>query len=106
MNSLTSLDISVKSLLNTQLSLSSKLDQLTTGNKDSSRSSNRGVYLSSTLRSDQISRRKAMNNTQQGLSVLETAEGGYSEIYKNLTRLKELATQSENIKQKEWLLIR
>ena len=96
MNSLTSLDISVKSLLNTQLSLTTKLEQLTTGNKDSSRNANQGVYLSSTLRSDQVSRRKAMNNTQQGLSVLETAEGGYSEIYKNLTRLKELATQSAN----------
>ena len=96
MSGLTSLDFSVQSLQNTQNNLSSKLDQLSSGNKYDGSNSSKGINVSSTLMSHQISRRKAVNNTMQGMSVLETAEGGYSEIYNNLVRLKELAVQSAN----------
>ena len=96
MSGLTSLDFSVQTLHDTHNSLSSKLDQLSSGDRYGGRNSSQGINLSSTLRSHQMSRRKAINNTMQGMSVLETAERGYSEIYNNLVRLKELAVQSAN----------
>ena len=89
MSGLTSLDFSVQTLHDTHNSLSSKLDQLSSVDNYGGRNSSKGVNLSSTLTSHQMSRRKTINNTMQWISFLEMAEGGYSEIYNHLVRLKE-----------------
>ncbi len=53
-----------------------------------------GYSISSRLHNDQVGIKKAMENTHQGISMLQTAEGSLSEISSTLIRMRELAVQA------------
>lgn len=53
-----------------------------------------GYSISSRLHNDQVGIKKAMENTHQGISMLQTAEGSLSEISSTLIRIRELAVQA------------
>jgi len=53
-----------------------------------------GFSISSRLHNDQIGVKKAIDNTNQGISMLQTAEGSLSQISNILIRMRELAVQS------------
>ncbi|MBW1740046.1 MAG: flagellin [Deltaproteobacteria bacterium] len=53
-----------------------------------------GLAISSSLRANIASYVKASENTSQGMSMVQVAEGAMNEINNILTRLKELATQA------------
>ena len=48
------------------------------------------------MKSDNVSLKAAMRNTNDGISLIQTAEGGLNEVYNILTRMRELAVQSSN----------
>jgi flagellin len=53
-----------------------------------------GYSISSRLHNDQVGVKKAIDNTNQGISMLQTAEGSLNEISNILIRMRELAVQS------------
>jgi len=53
-----------------------------------------GFSISSRLQNAQIGVKKAMENTNQGISMLSTVEGSLSEIQNIIVRMRELAVQS------------
>lgn len=55
-----------------------------------------GYSISSRLQNDQVGVKKAMENTNQGISMLHTAEGSLSQISDMLIRMRELAVQSSS----------
>jgi flagellin len=48
------------------------------------------------MKSDNVSLKAAMRNTNDGISLIQTAEGGLTEVYSILTRMRELAVQASN----------
>jgi flagellin len=48
------------------------------------------------MKSDNVSLKAAMRNTNDGISLIQTAEGSLNEVYNILTRMRELAVQSSN----------
>ncbi|SCW58576.1 flagellin [Paenibacillus tianmuensis] len=55
-----------------------------------------GLSISEKMRSQIKSLDQAKRNTQDGVSLVQTAEGAMSEVSDMLTRMKELATQAAN----------
>jgi flagellin len=55
-----------------------------------------GLGISERLRSQIRSLSQASRNTQDGVSLVQTAEGSISEVLGNLNRMRELAIQSAN----------
>jgi flagellin len=53
-----------------------------------------GYSISSRLQNDQVGIKKAIENTHQGISMLQTADGSLSQISSMLVRMRELAVQS------------
>lgn len=55
-----------------------------------------GLGISERMRADIASYGQAARNTQDGISLVQTAEGALGEVSSNLGRLRELAVQSSN----------
>lgn len=55
-----------------------------------------GLAVSESLRSQVVGMRQAVRNTNDGISIIQTAEGALNEIQNNLSRLRELAVQSSS----------
>ena len=55
-----------------------------------------GLSVSSRMKSDNVSLKAAMRNTNDGISLIQTVEGSLNEVYNILTRMRELAVQSSN----------
>ena len=55
-----------------------------------------GLSVATSMESDNKSIKQAMRNTNDGISMIQTAEGGANEVYNILTRMRELAVQSSN----------
>jgi flagellin len=55
-----------------------------------------GLSISEKMRSQIKSLSQAQRNTQDGVSLVQTAEGAMNEVSDMLTRMKELATQASN----------
>ncbi len=55
-----------------------------------------GLGVAESLESQSVSGRQAMRNTNDGISVLQTAEGATDEVGDILTRMRELAVQSSS----------
>lgn len=53
-----------------------------------------GLAVSESLRSQIQGLRQAIRNTNDGISIIQTAEGALNEIHNSLTRLRELAVQA------------
>ena len=81
----------------TQSSLTKSLERISTGLRiNSAVDDAAGLSVASSMESDNTSIKQAMRNTNDGISMIQTAEGGANEVYNILTRMRELAVQSSN----------
>lgn len=84
-------------LSKTEDKLSLSLERLSSGYKiNHSKDNPAGMAISQKMKSQIRGLDQADNNAQDGVSVLQTAEGGMMEIQSMLTRMKELAVQAAN----------
>lgn len=87
----------IKTLNGTQNSLTKSLGRVSTGSRINSAGDDAaGLSVSSRMKSDNVSLKAAMRNTNDGISLIQTAEGGLTEIYNILTRMRELTVQASN----------
>jgi flagellin len=83
------------SLSRTQSSLSTSMTRLSTGYRINSSSDDAaGLQIATRLKSQTSGMTVAMRNTQNSVSMLQTADGALDEVTNILTRMKDLATQS------------
>jgi len=88
---------SISQLNKTQSSLSGSLEKISSGlrvNKAGDDAA--GLAVSSRMNADNVSLRQAMRNANDGVSLVQTAEGTLNEISSILTRMRELSVQSSN----------
>jgi len=86
-----------RNLSNTQNSLTSSLEKLSSGlriNKAGDDAA--GLSISEGLRAQIGGLTVASRNAQDGISVVQTAEGALGEVHSNLQRLRDLAVQAGN----------
>ncbi|MFL6634420.1 MAG: flagellin [Massilia sp.] len=83
------------SLSRTQSSLSNSMTRLSTGFRiNSSMDDAAGLQIATRLKAQSSGMSVAMRNTQNSISMLQTADGALNEVTNILTRMKDLATQS------------
>jgi flagellin len=83
------------SLTRTQSSLSTSMTRLSTGYRiNSSMDDAAGLQIATRLKAQSSGMAVAMRNTQNSISMLQTADGALSEVNNILTRMKDLATQA------------
>lgn len=83
------------SISTTQKSLSTSMTRLSTGYRiNSAMDDAAGLQIATRLKSQTSGMAVAMRNTQNSISMLQTAEGALSEVGNILVRMKDLATQS------------
>ena len=81
----------------TQNSLTKSLERISSGLRINTAADDAaGLSVASSMESDNKSIKQAMRNTNDGISMIQTAEGGANEVYNILTRMRELAVQSSN----------
>lgn len=87
----------IKTLNGTQNSLTRSLGRVSTGSRINTAGDDAaGLSVSSRMKSDNVSLKAAMRNTNDGISLIQTAEGGLTEVYNILTRMRELTVQASN----------
>jgi len=87
----------IKTLNNTQNSLTKSLGRVSSGSRINRAGDDAaGLSVSSRMKSDNVSLKAAMRNTNDGISLIQTAEGSLNEVYSILTRMRELAVQGSN----------
>jgi flagellin len=83
------------SLSKTQNSLSTSMTRLSTGYRiNSSMDDAAGLQIATRLKSQSSGMAVAMRNTQNSISMMQTADGALNEVNNILTRMKDLATQA------------
>ncbi len=83
------------SLSSTQNKLSTSMTRLSTGFRiNSAMDDAAGLQIATRLKAQTSGMAVAMRNTQNSISMLQTAEGALNEVTNILTRMKDLATQS------------
>merc|ERR1711981_130410 len=55
-----------------------------------------GLSVASRMNADNTSIKQAIRNANDGVSMVQTAEGGLNEIYNILVRMRELSVQASN----------
>ncbi len=86
-----------RNLSRTQGNLSVDLKRLSSGMRINSAADDAaGLGISERMKADMRSFKQAERNAQDGMSMLQTAESGMSEVSSILVRMKELATQSRS----------
>lgn len=84
-----------KALNGTQRSTNRAMAQLSSGSRITKAADDAaGLSISEGLRSDIRSFKQAQRNTQDGISFVQVAEGGLSEVSNILTRFRELSIQA------------
>ncbi|UCD35224.1 MAG: flagellin FliC [Nitrospiraceae bacterium] len=84
-----------RNVKNTQNSLGTSVERLSSGLRiNSAKDDAAGMALSMKLTAHIRSINQAVRNAQDGISVVQTAEGGMNEIHNILTRMRELAIQA------------
>jgi flagellin len=81
----------------TQGSLSSSLGKISSGlriNRAADDAAGQAVAMR--MNSDNTSLKQAMRNTNDGISLVQTAEGGLGELHNILVRMRELSVQASN----------
>ncbi|MGX4643492.1 flagellin N-terminal helical domain-containing protein [Massilia sp. SYSU DXS3249] len=79
----------------TQNSLSTSMTRLSTGFRiNSAMDDAAGLQIATRLKAQTSGMAVAMRNTQNSISMLQTAEGALNEVTNIMTRMKDLATQS------------
>ena len=87
----------IKTLNNTQNSLTKSLGRVSSGSRINRAGDDAaGLSVSSRMKSDNVSLKAAMRNTNDGISLIQTTEGSLNEVYNILTRMRELAVQGAN----------
>jgi len=87
----------IKTLNGTQNSLTKSLGRVSSGSRINRAGDDAaGLSVSSRMKSDNVSLKASMRNTNDGISLIQTAEGGLTEIYNILTRMRELSVQASN----------
>ncbi|RJQ47253.1 MAG: flagellin FliC [Nitrospiraceae bacterium] len=80
-----------------QSSLGTSVERLSSGLRvNSAKDDAAGLAISMKLTAHVRSLNQAVRNGQDGISVVQTAEGGMNEIHNILTRMRELSTQAAN----------
>lgn len=83
------------SLTRTQTSLSTSMTRLSTGYRiNSSMDDAAGLQIATRLKAQNSGMSVAMRNTQNSISLMQTADGALGEVNNILTRMKDLATQA------------
>lgn len=83
------------SIARTQTTLSTAMTRLSTGYRiNSAKDDAAGLQIATRLKSQTSGMAVAMRNTQNSISMLQTAEGALNEVTNILTRMKDLATQA------------
>ena len=91
-NTNTLANFSANSLNNIYNNLSKSVERLSTGLRVNSAADDSGaLLLSEQLKSQMTGYKQGINNIQDGVSLLQTADGALSQIDIDLTRMKELA---------------
>jgi flagellin len=86
-----------RNLSNTQNQLSSSLEKLSSGFRINRAADDAaGLVRSETLRAQIGGLKVAVRNAQDGISVIQTAEGALTEVSSILGRMRDLAVQSAN----------
>ena len=88
---------SIGKLHKTQNNLTSSLEKISSGLRvNRAADDSAGMSVASRMESDNTSLKQAMRNANDGVSMIQTAEGGLNEIYNILVRMRELAVQGSN----------
>lgn len=88
---------SINQLNKAQSSLTGSLEKISSGLRiRRSADDTAGMAVSSRMNADNVSLRQAMRNTNDGVSLVQTAEGTLNEIGSILTRMRELSVQASN----------
>ena len=88
---------SINTLNRTQNKLTNSLAKISSGLRVNSAGDDAaGLSVASRQESDNTSLKQAMRNANDGISLVQTAEGGLSEVYNILVRMRELAVQGSN----------
>jgi len=83
------------SLTRTQTTLSTSMTRLSTGYRiNSSMDDAAGLQIATRLKAQSSGMSVAMRNTQNSISLMQTADGALNEVNNILTRMKDLATQA------------
>jgi flagellin len=84
-------------LNSTQSSLTGSLERISSGLRINRAADDAaGLSVATRMESDNVSLKQAMRNANDGISMVQTAEGGLNEVYNILVRLRELSTQASN----------
>lgn len=87
----------IRNMQNTQNSLSKSLERLSSGFRINRAADDAaGLAISETMRAQIKGLNQAQRNAQDGVSLIQTAEGGLNEIHSILQRMRELAVQANN----------
>ena len=88
---------SIKTLNRTQNKLTGSLAKISSGLRVNSAADDAaGMSVATRQQSDNASLKQAMRNANDGISLIQTAEGGLNEVYNILVRMRELAVQGSN----------
>lgn len=86
-----------RNLTDTQNALQKSLEKLSSGFRINRAADDAaGLAISETMRSQISGLNQAQRNSQDGISLIQTAEGGLSEIQSMLQRMRELTVQASN----------
>lgn len=86
-----------RNLGNTQNSLSKSLEKLSSGFRINRAADDAaGLAISEGMRAEIKGNSQALRNAQDGVSLIQTAEGALSEVHSMLQRMRELAVQASN----------
>src|SRR5690625_664910 len=86
-----------RNLSNTQTSLSKSLEKLSSGYRINRAADDAaGLTKSELLRAEITGTNTAIRNAQDGISLIQTAEGALNEVHAILQRMRELAVQASN----------
>ena len=88
---------SINSLSSTQKSLSSSLEKISSGLRINRAGDDAaGLGVATRMESDNTSLKQAMRNTNDGISLVQTAEGSIEQLTNILIRFRELSVQASN----------
>ena len=86
-----------KNLTTATNAVNTALQRMSTGYKVNSAADDAaGLFLSSTMLAQLRGLKQAQKNTQDGISLLQTADGTYSSMVDILNRLRDLSVQASN----------
>jgi len=87
----------VGSLNNSQNMLSNSLERISSGLRvNRSADDAAGLSVAARMESDNTSLTQSIRNANDGISMIQTAEGGLNEIHNILVRMRELSVQAAN----------